>query len=130
VVLIKRQQHCGITTLAHFANPPSDLSWTHGAQRAVPRYSMLAVAELAETASTMCIVGRMTEISRNGCYVNTPNTLPVNTSLRVVISSDDETFMTNGKVIYVHEGIGMGIVFVDPAEDQVEVLNSWLADAS
>jgi hypothetical protein len=33
-------------------------------------------------------------------------------------------------VIYVHEGIGMGIVFVDPTEDQLEVLNSWLAEAS
>ena len=98
--------------------------------REVPRYSILAVAELVETASTMCIVGRMTEISRKGCYVNTPSTLPVNTFLKVVISRDENTFMTNGKVIYVHEGIGMGIVFVDSTEDQLEVLNSWLAEAS
>lgn len=62
--------------------------------------------------------------------MNTPSTLPVDTSLKVVISCDEKTFMTNGKVIYVHEGIGMGIVFVDSAEDQLEVLNSWLADAS
>jgi hypothetical protein len=98
--------------------------------REVPRYSILAVAELVETASTMCIVGRMTEISRRGCYVNTPSTLPVNTLLKVVISCDENTFMTNGKVIYVHEGIGMGIVFVDSSEEQMEVLNSWLAEAS
>jgi hypothetical protein len=72
----------------------------------------------------------MTEVSRKGCYVNTPSTLPVNTFLRVIISRDEGTFMTNGKVIYVHEGIGMGIVFLDSAEDQLEILNSWLADAS
>jgi hypothetical protein len=96
----------------------------------VPRYSVLAVAELVETASTMCIVGRMTEVSRKGCYVNTPSTLPLDTFLKVVISCDEKTFMTNGKVIYVHEGIGMGIAFVDAAEDQMEVLNSWLVDAS
>jgi hypothetical protein len=90
---------------------------------------MLAVAELVETASTMCIVGRLTEISRKGCYVNTPSTLPADTFLKVVISCDEKTFMTNGKVIYVHEGIGMGIVFVDSTEDQLEVLNSWLAVA-
>ena len=98
--------------------------------REVPRYSILAVAELVETASTMCIVGRMTEISRKGCYVNTPSTVPVDTFLKVVISCDENTFMTNGKVIYVHEGIGMGIVFVDSTEEQMEVLNSWLAEAS
>ena len=96
----------------------------------MPRYSVLAVAELVETASTMCIVGRMTEVSRKGCYVNTPSTLPLDTFLKVVISCDEKTFMTNGKVIYVHEGIGMGIAFVDAAEDQMEVLNSWLVDAS
>lgn len=98
--------------------------------REVPRYSILAVAELVETASTVCVVGRMTEISRKGCYVNTPSTLPVNTLLKVVISCDENTFMTNGKVIYVHEGIGMGVVFVDSTEEQMEVLNSWLAEAS
>jgi hypothetical protein len=78
----------------------------------------------------MCIVGRMTEVSRKGCYVNTPSTLPVNALRKVVISRDENTFMTNGKVIYVHEGIGMGIVFVDSTEEQMEVLNSWLAEAS
>jgi hypothetical protein len=115
--------------LAYIPNPPLDLDWSRGPQRTVPRYSVLAVAELVETGGTMCIVGRMSEISRKGCYVNTPSTLSVNTSLRVVISSDDRTFMTTGKVIYVHEGIGMGIAFVDSTEDQLEILNSWLADA-
>jgi len=76
----------------------------------------------------MCIVGRMTEVSRKGCYVNTPSTLPVDSLLKVVISRDEETFVTNGKVIYVHDGIGMGIVFVDSTEDQLEILHSWLVD--
>ena len=90
----------------------------------------MAVAELVEPESTMCIVGRMTEISRKGCYVNTPSTVPVNTLLKVVISCDEKIFVTDGKVIYLHEGIGMGIFFVDPTEEQLEVLNSWLADAA
>ena len=72
----------------------------------------------------------MTEVSRKGCYVNTPSTLPINTFLRVVISRDGETFMTNGKVIYVHERNGVGIVFVDSIEKQLEILDSWLADAA
>jgi len=112
------------------SSPPSDLASSHTVQRTVPRYSILAIAELVETVGTMCIVGRMTEISRKGCYVNTPSTLPVNTLLKVVISRDDETFMTNCKVIYVHEPIGMGIVFLDSTQDQLEILNGWLADAA
>jgi hypothetical protein len=113
-----------------YSTPPSELTRSYTGHRTVPRYSVLAIAELVETAGTMCIVGRMTEISRKGCYVNTPSTLPVNTFLRVVISRDNETFMTTGKIIYVHERIGMGILFVDPTEDQLEILNAWLADAA
>jgi hypothetical protein len=116
--------------VGHSQVSTSDSVPSYSTQRTVPRYSLLAVAELVETASTMCIVGRMREISRNGCYINTPSTLPVNTSFKVFISREDRTFMTNGRVIYVHEGIGMGIVFVDTAKEQQEILNDWLADVA
>ena len=59
--------------------------------------------------------------------MNTPSTFPASTALEVVISRDEETFTSNGKVVYAHDGIGMGLVFVDTANDQVEMLNSWLA---
>lgn len=117
------------TTLEKFPSPTSSLGWPNTSQRTVPRYSVLAVAELVEAAGTVCIVGRMTQVSRKGCYVNTPSTLPVNSLLKVIISRDDEHFLTTGKVLYVHEGIGMGIFLVDPTEDQLQILTPWLADA-
>jgi PilZ domain len=120
----------GIKAVEKFSYPPSDLGWPHADRRTVPRYSVLAVAEFAETRSTMCIEGRLTEISRKGCFVNTPSTLALNSFLTLVISRDDRTFTTNSKVIYVHEGIGMGLVFVDTAEEQLEILISWLADTA
>jgi len=107
----------------------SGAGWSNTAKRTVERYSVLAVAEIIETGGTVCIVGRMTEVSRKGCYINTPSTLSVGSILRVIISRENQTFFTNGKVLYVHEGIGMGIFFVDPAEDQLQILHSWLADA-
>jgi hypothetical protein len=90
------------------------------------RYTFLAVVELAETVGAMCLQGRLREVTRNGCYVNTPNTLAVGAVLKIVISHDEETFVTNGKVVYAHDGIGMGITFDESAEDQLEKLNSWL----
>jgi hypothetical protein len=115
--------------MGNFSTPRSDSQWSHSDRRTVPRYSVLAIAELVDTLSTVCVVGRMIEVSRRGCYVNTPSTFPANSLLKVVISRDDETFETNGKVVHVHEGIGMGIVFADSTEDQLEILNSWLLDA-
>lgn len=120
----------GLPMVKDFLNPRADLGKSHGIQRTVPRYSVVAIAELIESSSTVCIVGRMTEVSRKGCYVITPDTLPINTLLSAAISRDGETFMTNGKVIYVHERKGVGIVFVDSNEAQLEILDSWLADAS
>jgi hypothetical protein len=83
--------------------------------------------ELTDTAGVICIEGRLREISSKGCYVNTPSTVPVSTTLKVVIARDEETFTSNGTVIYVHDGIGMGVVFVDAANDQLEMLHCWLA---
>lgn len=92
-----------------------------------PRFTFLALVELTDTAGVMCIQGRLREISSKGCYVNTPSTFPAGTTLQVVISRDEETFTSNGEVVYVHDGIGMGLVFVDTMAAQLEMLNSWLA---
>ena len=92
--------------------------------------SVLVVAEFAETASMMCIEGRLAEISRKACYLNTPSPFPADTLLKVFISHAGRTFTTRGKVIYVHERFGMGIVFVDSSQDELEILNSWLVDAA
>jgi len=36
--------------------------------------------------------------------------------------------VTKGEIIYVHEGFGMGVVFLDPSKDQLQILDSWLAE--
>jgi PilZ domain len=118
-----------IRPLENASSPRSDLGWSHGDRRTMPRYSVV-VAEFAETESIMCIEGTVTEISRKACYVSTPSTLPVNTLLKVFISHDGRTFTTSGKVIYAHGRFGMGIAFVDSTPEQLELLNSWLADAA
>ncbi len=59
-----------------------------------------------------------------------PEGLPhksVGTSLKVIISRDQRTFVAKADVIHVQEQIGMGIAFVDPPQDQLKILDSWLA---
>jgi hypothetical protein len=94
----------------------------------VPRYTFIATTELTDSASAMRLSGRITEISRQGCYVDTLNALPVATLLNVRISRDQGTFVTKGKIIYVDERIGMGVVFLDPPKDQLEILDAWLLE--
>ena len=60
--------------------------------------------------------------------MDTLNGLPVGTSLTLYIFRHEGSFVTEGKIIYVHERIGMGVAFVDPPKDQLEILDSWLAE--
>ena len=113
--------------MGSFPTSRSDLGSTYRTQRTVPRYTFVAVAEIIEAATQTCVMGRITEISRKGCYVDTLDTFPLGTHLNVVISRDHGTFATQGNVIYTHEGVGMGVAFHDPTHDQLRILDSWLA---
>jgi hypothetical protein len=96
-------------------------------QRKVQRYTFVATAELTDAASAARLSGRISEISRMGCYVDLLNTLPVGTLVDVRVTCDQGAFQTQGKIIYVQENMGMGVAFLDPAEDQLKVLDGWIA---
>ena len=111
----------------------SNRSVTPGEERRkAPRYGLMAIAELtsegADSEHGKLLSGKITQISRSGCYVDSPKTLPVGTSLKAIIFRDERTFVSKAKVIHVQEQMGMGIAFLDTSKDQLEILNSWLAD--
>jgi hypothetical protein len=112
--------------VADSSSSPSGSSTTFDTRRTVPRYSFVAVAEITDTASQTCVVGKIADLSRKGCFVNTPKPLPVGTELKLVISRDQCTFATNGKVIYVREPAGMGVAFIEPSAEKLKVLDAWL----
>jgi hypothetical protein len=116
--------------VGHSPVSSSDLGASYSSQRTVPRYTFVAVTEIIESTSQACILAKTSKISCKGCYVDTLNPLPVGTFLNMVISRGEGSFATKGKVIYVHEGVGMGVVFLDPTGDQLNILRSWLAESS
>jgi hypothetical protein len=95
-------------------------------KREVPRYSFIAEVDLNEPATQTHISGRISEISRKGCYVDVLNTLPVGTSLQLKISRDQGVFSSGGRIIYIQPGMGMGVAFVDIPSDQLKILDAWL----
>jgi len=101
---------------------------SHAERRTVPRYGLVATAEILDPASGVRMSGRISEISRKGCYVDLLNTLPKKTMVRVRISRDRGSFESSGKIVYVQEGMGMGIAFLDPLPGQLKILDSWLAE--
>ncbi|MFY9754135.1 MAG: PilZ domain-containing protein, partial [Candidatus Acidiferrales bacterium] len=96
----------------------------------VPRYPFIATMTLIEPVSDTRIPGRISELSRKGCYVDVLVTLPVGTGIHLEVSRDQGIFKTTAKIIYVQEGMGMGVGFVDIPEDQLKILDDWLAEVA
>jgi hypothetical protein len=90
----------------------------------------MAIAELTDPEAAKLVSGNLTQISRNGCYVATPKTFAVGTPLKVIVSREERTFVARASVIHTQEQMGMGIAFLDPPEDQLRILDSWLAELS
>jgi PilZ domain len=97
-------------------------------RRTVPRYMMVATTDLSDASKTVRLTCRVTEISRKGCYIDTMNAMPVGTLLNLRISRDQGDFITRAKVVYAHQNMGMGLTFLDPPEDQLRILDSWLEE--
>ena len=119
--------------MSFFSDTPSHPAGGDGEypnRREVPRFSLIASAVLREPQSDTKISGRISELSRKGCYVDTLIALPEGTNLEVRISRDQGVFESLGKIIYVQSGMGMGLVFVNVASEQLKILDSWLAELS
>jgi len=107
---------------------PSDADKAFREKRTVPRYSLIATVDVVDPVSSVRISGRISELSRKGCYVDALNNLPPQTPVNIRISRDRGTFNSPGKIIYVQETMGMGLAFVGTPDDQLKILDSWLAE--
>ena len=103
-------------------------SATFANKRTVPRYTFIATVDIVEPVTDTRFSGRVSEISRKGCYLDILNTLPKETLIHIMISRDKGTFVTAGKVIYVQDGVGMGVAFVDIQAEQLKILDSWIEE--
>ncbi|MDQ1409179.1 MAG: PilZ domain [Acidobacteriaceae bacterium] len=98
-------------------------------RRRNPRYAFIANAELFEPATQMRIATRVSELSRQGCYLDMLNPFPEDTIALVKITMGDKAFETKVRVVYAHSNLGVGLVFVEPDPKNVEVLEQWIDDA-
>lgn len=97
-------------------------------RRTVPRYMFIAVVEIIEPANDVHMTGRVSEISRKGCFIDILNPLPTGTLINLRVSCDKGIFATPGKIIYIQETMGMGVAYMNTPPDQLKILDGWLED--
>ena len=94
--------------------------------RRVPRFPCKASAEV--TSGGAIELANMTELSRYGCFLQTPTPLTTGTSLAVKIMNQGKVFAATAMVVYSQPDLGMGIAFREVKSLFQGVLEDWLRE--
>jgi len=95
---------------------------TYAVRRTTPRFTFIAEAEVVGVGD----LSRVSELSARGCYIDTLNPLPKGSDVRLRIRYGCSACEFPGKVIYMHAGFGMGVVFGELTAEQGSTLDVWL----
>ena len=98
-------------------------------RRRGPRYPFIASAELIEERADVRIASRVSELSRNGCYLDIMNPFPKGTIVLVKIYAGKDFFQSKGQVVYSQMNMGAGVGFTEMERESVAVLEHWLQEA-
>jgi len=98
------------------------------ATRSCPRFPFSPAVEATDIRADTRIFGRLSDISRNGCYVDTINPFAKDAAVTLTITREKQSFKTQAKVVYAKVGMGMGLLFTTAEPEQLRVLGSWLGE--
>jgi hypothetical protein len=73
-------------------------------------------------------MGRLSDSSRCGCYMDTISPFAVNAAIILTVTREGRTFKTKAKVVYSLNGMGMGVMFTTMEPDQACVVDARLAE--
>jgi hypothetical protein len=91
-------------------------------RRGAPRYGFTATAEVVDMNSRTRMNTRISDLSMEGCYVDTNAPFPVRTKVRIRVTASKKTFETQGVVVYSLPNMGMGIAFDKPEPSHAALL--------
>jgi hypothetical protein len=99
-------------------------------KRSCPRFPFSPAVEALDLQADIRIEGRLSDISRNGCYIDTINPFAKDAAVALMVTRDNQSFKTQAKVVYSKTGMGMGLLFTTAEPDQLRILGSWLNELS
>ena len=95
-------------------------------RRRTPRFPFIASAEIHDENSGSRLPTRVSDISAQGCYVDTVNPFPDGTPVRVKIYTNTHEFEAPATVAYALMHLGMGLSFREVKPDSLAILQNWL----
>jgi PilZ domain len=99
-------------------------------KRTSPRYPFSSEVEAVDLQGHNRISARLSDIAKNGCYVDTINPFAAKTKVHLTITKDNQSFKTKADVVYSQMGMGMGLFFTEPELGHINLLTKWLCELS
>ena len=97
-------------------------------RRCATRSSFIAPVEMVEMRTGSRIYARTSDLSPQGCYIDTLNPLPVGAAVRLQIQRAGLILDVLANVSSRHVGSGMGLVFGEITGAHRTILESWLSE--
>ena len=97
-------------------------------RRCANRAPFIAPVDLVDVRTGTRIQARTSDLSAQGCYIDTLNPLPVGSMVRLQIHRADKMLDAIAHVSSRHAGSGMGLVFSELASQQKTLLANWLTE--
>jgi hypothetical protein len=130
---------CGQSTpvnapLVRAAAPPAELlalesrNRSQSERRGAARSPFVTPAELVDMRTGSRTAARTSDLSMEGCYIDTLNPLPVGAAVRVQMQRHGQVLDVLANVSSRHAGSGMGLVFADMTPAQRDVVSTWLSE--
>ena len=95
-------------------------------RRRSPRYSVQIQMELRQEGSEVPLRLVTTDLSRNGCYVETNMPLSVGTKIAAKLWLNDTPIKVRGRIVTSHPQFGNGIMFLEYDGDSEQRLREFL----
>jgi len=92
------------------------------------RHTFTATVEAVELKSQTRIQGRTSDLSRGGCYVDTINSFPAGSIVKMRLTKETRSFEAQAEVVYSLVGMGMGMKFTNAEPEQLWTVEKWMAE--
>jgi hypothetical protein len=94
------------------------------------RFQFTASAQVVDRQTGARFSTRTTDLGPGGCFVDTLVPFPEGTIVHISLSKGQNTFETDGYVVYAQAGLGMGLAYSDLLADQAKALRDWLKEVT
>ncbi|MGE0405562.1 MAG: PilZ domain-containing protein [Candidatus Korobacteraceae bacterium] len=101
-------------------------AWTEQERRRAPRYKCDVLARVGQSGHPYATSARVTDISRNGGYMETMSPFPMGARVQITLETPQGNILLSGSIRTFHPAMGNGVAFASMDAETERLLNAFL----